>query len=164
MNDITHQILSQVHHLLSIATKEELLHAANLPNTSSNLRGALALLAAEKASTSKREKPRSSGSLPASHDSSGRQKLSATAKLDTLSRELAKSFEKLGKNEIQQACRAVGLHFPMNAKDARERILRRVAKSLSQMPRDRRDSILSALRTKADSQTEGWVGVIRKGR
>lgn len=163
MNDITHEILSKVHHLLSIATKEELLHAAFLPNTSTNLRGALTLLAAERASTSKREVTKSSVSSPP-QDLAGRQKHNSTPKLDTLSRELAKSFEKLSKNEIQQACRSVGVHLPMSAKDARERIVRRVANSLSKMPTDQRNSILSALRTKADTQTEGWVGVIRKGR
>jgi hypothetical protein len=162
MNDITHQILSEIHHLLSISGADDLQHVANLPNTSANLRSALNSLAAEKASTSKRQAAKSSAFRP-SREFADQQELSIgdTARM---SRELARSFERLNKNEIQQACRSVGLQVPMNAKDGRKRIVRRVANALAALPADRRNFMLSELRTKADKQTEGWVEVIRKGR
>src|SRR2546423_2740857 len=148
MNDITHQILSEIHHLLSIASEDDLQHVANLPNTSANLRRALDFLAAEKTSTSKRQAAKSPAFRPP-REFADQQELSIgdTARM---SRELARSFERLNKNEIQQACRSVGLHIPMNAKDGRKRILRRVTNSLAALPAERRNFMLSELRTKAD--------------
>jgi hypothetical protein len=32
------------------------------------------------------------------------------------------------------------------------------------LPDEERNRVLAAMRIKADSQTEGWVGVIRKGQ
>ena len=58
----------------------------------------------------------------------------------------------------------MGLPLSMRPKDARERIIRRVANLLAGMAEDERERVLAAMRTRADTQTEGWVGVIRKGQ
>lgn len=163
MKDITHKILSEVHHLLSVASEDELRGAANLPNNSPHLRGALEALAAEKASA-----PRRGGAGGAETPSSRRPAVGSTqggkSNVSSLARDLARSFDKLGKGEIQEACRSVGLPLSMRPKDARERIIRRVANLLAGMAEDERERVLAAMRTRADTQTEGWVGVIRKGQ
>jgi hypothetical protein len=163
MKDIIHEILSEVHHLLSIATEEELRRAGNLPSTSPHLRAALDSLAAEKGATSRRV----GGGAPEAglaRKPARPQKRGAKPSVDGLARELAKSFERLGKSEIQEACRSVGLTLSVSAKDARDRIVRRVANLVSRMSDEERERVLSAMRIKADTQTEGWVGVIRKGQ
>jgi len=163
MRDIEHKILSQVHHLLSIATEEELRRVANSPSIPQNLRTALDALAAERASSPRRAnttRQATGGGAPTEFDA---RKPKGAA--DGLARELTKAFERLDKNQIQGACRSVGVSVPFKAKDARERVIRRAANLMSRMPNDERDRMVSALRLKAaDAQTEGWVGVIRKGQ
>jgi radical SAM superfamily enzyme len=75
-----------------------------------------------------------------------------------------KSFDGLKKHDIQEACRSLGLSLSVKAKDARERVIRRVATLVMGMPEQERERVLSAMRIKGDTQTEGWVNVIRKGQ
>lgn len=163
MKDITHEILSEVHHLLSIATEEDLRRAANLSNNSPHLRSALESLASEKASTSRRPVVAAATPRVPRKLGNGRKPVEKSG-VNVLTRELTRSFEKLGKGEIQEACRSIGLPLTVRVKDARERIVRRAANLLVNMPDAERERVLSEMRIKADTQTEGWVGVIRKGR
>jgi hypothetical protein len=78
MKDITHEILSEVHHLLSIATEEDLRRAGNLPNMSPHMRSALESLATEKASTVRRGPARAT-SLRTSRRPTSAQKPSSNA-------------------------------------------------------------------------------------
>lgn len=165
MKDITHEILSEIHHLLSIATEEQLRCAGNLPNTSPHLRTALTALAAEKSSTAMRG-GFSTADAPATRKSKtgDEARRNARSAASGLPRELAKALENLSKSDIQAICTSVGLPLTVRNKDARGRIIRRFAGIVADLPEEKKRLVLSALRIKADNQTEGWVGVIRKGQ
>jgi hypothetical protein len=163
MKDITHEILSEIHHVLSIATEEELRRAGNLLNTSPHLRTALESLAAEKKSTSKQDNPTSRERSDSRKVASGRER-SAELNFSGSARDLVKTMNGLSRSDILEACRLTGIPLSIKPKDARGRVIRRVVGVLTTLTEADRNRFLSLIRVKSDPQTEGWVGVIRKGQ
>lgn len=163
MKDIIYEILSEVHHLLSIASEEELRHASELPNTSIYIRHALEALAAEKAGTKQRIASKNTGSREApKNEAVGRTSSGPEARL--VDREFAKAFWKKDKAELQSLCQILRLPIVVKKKDARGRIIQRILHAIDSMTESDKSRVLAALRIESDPQTEGWAGVIRKGQ
>jgi len=68
------------------------------------------------------------------------------------------------KDEIVELSQSIGARLEVRKKDARDRTLRRLAQVIAALPEDQKERVLSELSVKPDRQTEGWVGVIRKGK
>jgi ABC-type protease/lipase transport system fused ATPase/permease subunit len=156
MKDISHEILSHVHHLLSIASEDDLNRVGRLPTLSPHLRAALNSLAEEKAATGISNK---SSKASSSRNSSRRQFDNASG----ATREMAGSLQRLNKNQIQEVLKSIGVSLSMNSKDSKGRIIRRAMNVLRNLTEEERHRFAIAVQTQSDNQTEGWVSVVRKG-
>ncbi len=161
MNNIIHKIFSEIHRLLSIASEEELRNASAAPNTSLHIRDALLALTAEKATSVQKISAKRSRSSNHRHTTT---LLSGKSETDGVISEIFQELERLNKKDIQKFCESTGLKITIQAKDSRDRILRRIIGLIRTLSQSDLRRALWTLRSTDDSQTEGWVGVIRKGR
>ena len=165
MTDIIHEILSNLHHLLSIATADELRSAAKLPNASPKIRSALEALAEEKAATQKwcRSTLTTGFKVVAEKRTRtpGIQKKSNSA---APGHGLFRSLGNISKEEIVELARSFGIEIPSSRKDARSRVLRRLEYAVKALTEDKRQHFISNFAGGIDRQTAGWVDLIKKGK
>jgi hypothetical protein len=165
MTDIIHEILSELHHLLSIAGAEDLRSAGNLPSTSPHLRMALEALAEEKAATAKwgRSKRRTSEQA-ASGSETGKPGISERANRASSSRGSFQALDGFSKDEIAELAHSFGIDLQVGRKDSRSRVMRRLENAVKALPEGKRQHVMAELTGGTDRQTEGWVELIKKGK
>jgi hypothetical protein len=165
MTDIIHEILSKLHHLLSIAGAEDLRSAGSLPSTSPHLRMALEALADEKAATAKwgRSKRRTSEQAP-SGSGSGKPGGSERTNRALPTRGGFHALDGFSKDEIAELARSFGFELRVGRKDSRSRVLGRLENAVKLLPEAKRQHVMSELTGGTDRQTEGWVDLIKKGK
>jgi hypothetical protein len=69
----------------------------------------------------------------------------------------------LDKPKVMAAARELGLALAARPKDARSKVIRRLARLILDAPAERRSEMLEKLRLSSDPQTEGWFELIRRG-
>jgi hypothetical protein len=165
MTDIIHEILSQLHHLLSVAGAEDLRSAGSLPSTSPHLRMALEALAEEKAATAKwgRSKRRTRHQAPSGSEA-GKAGISERANRVLPGRGVFQALDGFSKDEIAELARSFGIELRVGRKDARARVLGRLENAVKALPEGKRQHVMSELTGATDRQTEGWVDLIKKGK
>jgi len=159
-----HAILSELHRLLSLYDASDFTKASEYVGESSRVRNALRALARESGNESMDvpssvESPRSgragSGTPPAN-------RTDLTAQIVDTIRQQSGRFGSTA--SILQFAKNVGLSIQGRHKESRERLARRVAEAILQLREPRRNQILAMLADSADSQTQGWIDVIKSRR
>jgi hypothetical protein len=165
MTDIIHEILSNLHHLLSIASVDELKAAARLPNASPKIRSALESLADEKTATQKWcRSTLAAGGKVAAEKRTRTPAIPKKPRATVPSRDLFRSLGNISKEEIVELAGSFDIEIPSTPKDARSRILRRLENAVNALPEEKRQHIISNLAGGIDRQTAGWVDLIKKGK
>jgi hypothetical protein len=173
MREKLHEIISELHHLLSIATPDDLREAGRLPGLSPHLVRSLEALAEERlfmpsgnqSGVVQRRKHSVSDSVRRGEQAQlAFASLGDKQEVEYLSRQILKAPKFPTKSAILEFARGYGIKLDERGKDSRSRVARKVAKQLLSLPEDMRKRIISLLREYQPSQTEGWVGVIRGSR
>lgn len=156
-----HAILSDIHRLLSSYDREEFLRASKYPGLGTAIKGALLALASEAptgglASRDAVDKKPSEKRLtqsdqkPASQDE--RLPLAASI-LKSESGETIGSLRAFATNQ--------GLKLQYRPKESKDRLARRIAGALIDLPETKRNQALASLLGKVSTQTQGWIDVIK---
>lgn len=156
-----HAILSDLHRLLSTYQSEDFLDASRYPGLPSSLKDALVSLATE---------------ARIENGQSTTRKETSTTRRNTVG---AKTTTPINNNGIAVAelilrseygtsiasmvnfARSYGLKLETRAKESRERTARRLAGLIQDLPDTRRRQVSTALMERTDSQTQGWINVIK---
>lgn len=161
--DLRHELLSDLHRLLSIASADDFLAASRLCK-SHNIKLALEALAGEHlAETQSRKRPlsqRNSSDLERrrrrSNQSGGTQLPPGNIQeVFTVSPHFAT------KADLLRFAASEGIDIRANPKESRSRIIGRIVREIDSLNPDRRLEILRHASRPNDQQTEGWLKVIR---
>lgn len=156
-----HAILSDIHRLLSSYDREEFLRASRYPGLGKPIKNALLALASESPAgtlssrntvETKLSEKRLSQSDPklASHD----ERLALTASI--LKSEAGESI-----NSLRAFATKQGIKLQFRPKESKDRLARRVAGALIDLPETKRNQALAGLLGKVSTQTQGWIDVIK---
>lgn len=162
--DLRHELLSEVHRLLSIASAEDF-RAASALCKSENIKLALEALAEEHLSERGVSPTRSQPSVI-------RGEVRATVKQHTSgaspNEELAQVQQFLSskpfsaKADLVRFAVANNIDLAVDEKESKQRFIRKIIKKLATMSRDQQLKIISNIPKSDNQQTEGWLEVIRK--
>jgi len=168
VKNILHDIFSELHHLLSIASTDDLMAASKYHGASKHMRRALEALAQESLSTSHREPARigetnnvKQGSLNSNDQNPRRERV---WNLDAILKAIVASPRFSSKAGIKDFARTNNLRLEIRARDSRVDAARKLSRSILEIPIDRRSEILTLIAEKPDTQTQGWVDVIKGSR
>lgn len=174
MKDILHEILSELHHILSIASPEELRAASKRSSVSGNMKRALEALARERAESNEAviTKPaepssKTTAKAPKVERTRGRQLVSnanINGKEGRLFRLLMTSSRFADKGALRDLVRDLGIDTHISTKDNRERTAKKIARAIQSAPEKQGARLLSVLMETQDDQTQGWIDVIKGSR
>jgi len=162
--DLRHELLSELHRLLSIASSEDFIAASNLC-TSENIKLALLALAEEHLADDRdgrhRSRPRSQVRR---ENKTGEKNAKNTPLPSTEPSELFFRSPLLAtKGGLMQFANTHGFNVPPDNKDSRDRLIGRLLRQFGGMSGSEQARIMSDLSGEnADPQTTGWMQVIRK--
>jgi hypothetical protein len=166
-NSKVHATLSDVHRLLSTHTSEDFARASEYQGLTPHLREALQSLSREAGKTpSVRESREPFDNRPRTLARKGdRQNTpSGLAQKPTLVSMLLQQPRFASTQSILQFAKELGLAIESRHKEGRERLASRVADAILQQSVQRQSQIVGHLMGAAESQTEGWLNVIRGSR
>jgi hypothetical protein len=160
--DLRHELLSDLHRLLSIASADDFLAASRLTK-SENIKLALEALAEEHlADTPSRKR---SGLRPRRAQSQARPRPSARAEgssqLASIHDVLTNSPYFASKPELLRFAATEGFQVRVDPKESRSRIISKIMKQVEGLDADRRLQLFLRATRAHDEQTEGWLKVIR---
>lgn len=174
MKQIEHEILSELHRILSIAEPHELRGASTLPSLSPDLRDALKALARERSNTTSEHiesEEQYQGETPQPVDSgrhrgTGRQRQSLNSKLAVPEHKhiydvLMKSPKFNSKAEMLVIAKSFGLQVAIRTKDSRKDAARKLATAILSASDAMMRKALAAIFEGQDFQTQGWIDVIK---
>jgi len=153
-NPKVHGILGDIHRMLATYGKSDFLHASHYPGMPRSIRIALRALSHE---------------ADSSLTETGQRKSSSARKQRGLPRtERQRILELLRRSVHFETTRAltifardVGIKINVNPKDGREKLASRIAGSIEKLPDNTRNRILDGLASPRDTQTQGWIDVIK---
>jgi hypothetical protein len=157
-----HAILSEVYRLVGNYTAAEFAEASRYSNMAQPVRDALRALSREAAM----DAPSGRGEHPQPPpDGPTRTRPSGNA---TSIHELANAIRQATRfsstQAILQFAKEAGLNVPPRPKESRDRLARRVAEAIFLTREPRHSQIISRLTGEGDSQTQGWINVIKNPR
>jgi hypothetical protein len=156
-----HAILSDLHRLLSTYQSEDFLEASRYTGLPSSLKDALISLATE----ARLENEQSTVSEKKSTTRHNTVSAKPTAQIDSNGTALAelilRSEYGASNASIVNFARSYGLKLETRAKESRERAARRLAGLIQGLPDTKRKQVSTALIERTDSQTQGWINVIK---
>jgi len=161
-----HAILSEVYRLLGEYTAADFAEASKYKGMTPPLRDALRALTREATTDSKG----TSGEPTDSANSKPNRVVAGTSLSDRPDPmlEIVKMFrqsKRFGSTQsILQFAKDVGLSVQARPKESRERLARRVAEAILLTQEPRRSHIVAQLAGDSDSQTQGWIDVIKNPR
>lgn len=163
-NSRIHAILSEIYRLLSEHSASDFLRASEYGSMTEHMSEALRALAREaeqypantKPGQTKKPKPPMTEPVRSQHNRSD-QKLEIVEAV-------RRSRRFSSTQSIIQFAKEVGLRIAPRSKESRERLAGRLADAILITPEPRRSQILSQLVGAGDSQTEGWLDVIKGSR
>jgi len=163
-----HAILSDLHRLLSTYQSDDILAASRYPGLPSSLKDALVSLAREARLADERyvdhegirqeigpirRRPAGSRSTTPIEGS-----VPATAEL------ILRSEYGASNASMLDFARKYGLKLDTRSKESRERVAKRLASLIQDLPEMKRNQASTSLVERTDSQTEGWINVIRRSK
>ena len=172
MKNIVHQILSEIHHILGIASQADLAAASRVPGISSHMRDALCALAKELKETSRvlgssrSESPmkrRGAGGAPPKSDLRDSVSLRALSQDEGQLQSLLSRTPGLDrKDDLMAFVARYHLNPRIRTKDSRRDAVRKIATAIAHSPEKLRRHIVRGLVERADDQTTGWFNVIKR--
>jgi len=166
-----HSILGQLHSLLAMAQPEDLDRAGRLPSISPFMREALRSLAKERASRSREDRQVKEVSPESKRGDVTTQSLFPSVRARRVGRDIEQILQLvLGsprlstKAVLGSFARAMGLEIKLQKKESWRRTARKLAKAIAMAPQDVRLRSIDAILASRDTQTQGWVEVIRRSR
>jgi len=159
-----HAILSELHRILSLYPAEELLTASRYPGLSRPLVSVLRSLAEE----SKAESitlPRELRASVNERGHAGRKRNDGTVILQddaTATDLIMRATISHSTQSILNFAAKYGLKLEPKPKENRERVAKRLAQQLIALPKNTALQMTKQLSDTANSQTEGWINVIRR--
>lgn len=157
-----HAILGELHRLLATYSAADFLEASRYVGSSAVLRLALRTLAREAepgTSESSRQRPR----LGAAAGKSRRRVLAAVGQREQLLNVIRHSAFFGSTRSLLAYVKNLGLRLPSSPKESRERLARKLVRLIEELPEPKRSDVISDLLRGRNSQTQGWIDVI-KGR
>ncbi len=159
-----HAILSELYKLLSDYTADDFAQACAYRGTSPSVKDALSALAREADRNSppvtkaKTESSRPQSEIPpiTPRDS---DRLGLVNEMASMIRRQTDRFSST--SSILQFAKEFGLAVQSRPKESRERLARRVAEAVLLMKEPKRSQIVAKLAGNGDSQTQGWIDVIK---
>jgi hypothetical protein len=165
-NSKVHAILGELYRLLSQYTPAEFTTAANYTGLSDGMRAALLALARE-AGQSNRESPSDAARAGHSRQTLGRNRepsVGHSVTRDGIFDMIRKSPRFSSFRAILEFAKELGLSVQARPKDGKDRLARRLAEAIESTSEPRRSQVLAALDRERESQTQGWIGVIKNNR
>jgi hypothetical protein len=165
-NSNVHSILSELHRMLGNYIAEDFIHASQYGAITPHVREALRALAREAGRDSSRAvtKPMEKGhSRPSSASVPGSNNQSSNPLLAIVNM-IRRSRRFGGTQSMLQFAKEMGLNVPARPKEGRERLAKRLAEAILLAPEPRRSDIVAQLAGNGDSQTQGWIDVIKNPR
>lgn len=153
----THAILADLHKLLSSYSTGDFLDASNYGDLPSAMREALRALAheADSSATNGSQRKRRTPNAPSKL---GHQRVQPVPNYLV---ELIRRSPYFNSAAAMVAyAKSVGLKLNLRPKESRERLAKRLAVLISELPEAERDDVLTELSGK-NSQTQGWIDVIK---
>ena len=166
-NSNVHATLSDVHRLLSTHTSEDFARASEYQGLTPHLREALRSLSREAGKApSARESREPVDKRPRTLAGKvGRQNTpSGLAQKPTLVSLLQQQPRFASTQSLLQFAKELGLAIEPRHKEGRERLASRVADAILQQTIQRQSQIVGKLIGGAESQTQGWINVIKGSR
>ncbi len=166
-NSNVHATLSDVHRLLSTHTPEDFARASEYHGLTPHLQEALRALSREasKASVIKESRRSSSNKLGDRARTKERQDTtSARTERSSLVSMLQQQPRFASTQSILRFAKELGLGIEPRHKESRERLAGRVADAILQQTAQRQSQIVGKLIGGGDSQTQGWINVIKGSR
>jgi hypothetical protein len=161
-NDIRHELLSELHYLLSIASAGDFIEASKLCK-SDNIKLALEALAREHTGNLAEEVAiPSDGKKSSLTKPSKTKEKSPTHKRSDVHILLSDSSRFKKKQDLLDFAKSNGIAFKMGEKESRERGASRLVKLITALPSDKQQAIQNRLAEGFDSQTAGWARVIKR--
>lgn len=157
-----HAILSEVYRLLSTYDAADFQRASEYGTTSIQVAEALRALAREAKDHGSEDAERSRDSAPISSDITTRLDQWSDQK-DLLQLIRSSRWSESGRSILEFA-KEFGIRVQANPKDSKDRLMRKVAHAIEAMPERRRTQATKALLDRINSQTEGWIDVIKNTR
>lgn len=174
MKDVLHAILSELHHILSIGSPDELRAAGRLASVSENMKTALEALAKERAENvqtgaAKSSRPVTKTDTETATTVDPQQREPALNLFNNdeerrIYRLLMASPKFSDKAAIRSLIDEAGIAVQIRSKDGRDRTARKVARAIHNAPDSRKARALATLMDRQDKQTQGWINVIRGSR
>lgn len=153
----THAILADLHKLLSSYSTGDFLDASNYGGLPRAMREALRALAHEAESTTTNGSQRKNRT-PVAPSSARRQKVQPAPNFIV---ELIRRSPYFSSAATMVAyAKSVGLKLNLRPKESRERLAKRLAALISELPKAERDRAITELSGKPN-QTQGWIDVIK---
>ena len=161
-----HSLLSELHGLLANYGTEEFFEAARF---SPGLSQALELLGHQAEENNNSTRVSSNGEISSSDAPrsvsllNGSSLHGAAEASNEVSALLSRSPHGQSSTAVLDFALSHGIEIPANPKDGKMRLIRRLSAAIAALPKKERSAILSELKKKTGSQTQGWVDVL-KGR
>lgn len=160
----THAILSDVYRILSTYSASDLNSASGYDCVAPSVAEALRALAreAERASGGpSRQETGHRSRARGPHDGGRSTEIPELLHKSHIADLIRRSVRFDSTGSILAYARDIGLRIEMRPKDSKERVARRLAEAIDKAPEPRRGQILGGLLRGADSQTQGWIDVIK---
>lgn len=163
--DLRHELLSELHRLLSIASASDFIAASALCK-SENIKLALEALAEEHLAEERgkpsrgRNEPRDKRDFQVRRIDANERKTEPS--IHEFRRLLSTSRFGATKADLLRFAKANGLSVVSDNKDSLDRLIARFSKQLAALSGMEQSQIVSELLANSDPQTAGWMQVIRK--
>jgi hypothetical protein len=166
-NSNVHATLSDVHRLLSTHTSEDFARASEYHGLTPHLQEALRALSREAGKTSVFKESRASssnGPRDLARKAERQDTTSGLTQKPSLVSMLQQQPRFASTQSILQFSKEIGLSIEPRHKESRERLASRVADAILQQTVQRQSQIVGKLIGGAESQTQGWINVIKGSR
>ena len=158
-----HAILSDVYRLLGNYSAAEFAEASKYGNIARPVRDALRALSREASTDATPGKAERRESHPNAVDSRPRHSGDASS-VQAMATAIRQAPRLASTQAMLQFAKEAGLSLSPRPKESRERLARRVAEAISLTSEPRRSQIILRLAGGGDSQTQGWIDVIKNPR
>ena len=171
MKNVLHEILSEIHHILSIASPEDLRAAAKLASASQNMKSALEALAKERSESMQTRqerltRPTRNSALANSRAEYYDERKRLLTGMPARNEEeqvykLLTSSPRFDKRALRRVANEAGLSVDIDHKDNAHRVARKIARATVNAGRSQRIKLLEIISQGQDKQTQGWIDVIK---
>ena len=153
----THAILADLHKLLSSYSTDDFLNASNYGNLPPAMRDALRALSQEAEPTAMNGSNRKANATTGSLSKDRREPQQVPMYLLDM---IQRSPHFKNPATIITYAKSIGVKLNPKPKEGRERLARRLAVSISKLPKAEKEKVISSL-SGENNQTQGWIDVIK---